>query len=200
MKPRPNWIKALNAVPRQGIDADEQTGTPLAPAERSRRVKELFEAHNNALLKFLTSRLKSVQEAKEVAQEAYVRLLQIDSDRGISHLEAFLFRTAANLASNRIKSAARRERIDSIVFFGEAQVAPAAETEVAAQQEIEALLGAIEELPAKCRNAFVMYRFYCHELADIARSMNISERMVRIYIERAAAFCYERLLSTGGET
>jgi DNA-directed RNA polymerase specialized sigma24 family protein len=92
----------------------------------------------------------------------------------------------------------RRERIDSIVFFGEAQVAPPAEAEVAAQQEIEAVLSAIEELPAKCRNAFVMYRFYCHELADIARSMSISERMVRIYIERAAAFCYERLLGTGG--
>ena len=198
MKRRPDWLQELSSIPRQTIDADERTGAPLSSAERSRRVTELFEAHNNALLKFLTIRLNSVQEAKEVAQEAYVRLLQMDSETGVSHLQAFLFKTAANLAANRVKSAGRRERIDSLVFFEEARVAPSPETEVAAQQEVEAVLAAIEELPAKCRNAFVMYRFYCQELADIARSMNISERMVRIYVERAAAFCYERLQGTGG--
>src|SRR5687768_483765 len=107
---------------------------PGEPKAHSQRVAELFEAHNSALMRFLTCRLKSSQDAKEVAQEAYVRMLQLDQPGGVSYLQAFLFKTASNLASDRLKSAARRERIDKIDFFAESDVAPSPEQGVAAGQ------------------------------------------------------------------
>jgi RNA polymerase sigma-70 factor (ECF subfamily) len=63
-------------------------------------------------MRFLTCHLCSAQEAQEVAQEAYVRMLQLDALSGVSYLRPFLFKTAANLATDRLKSAARRGRID----------------------------------------------------------------------------------------
>ena len=194
----PDWMKELKSFPRQGIDVDERSGEALAAEERARRIQELFEANNSALMRFLTGRLKSAQEAKEVAQEAYVRVLQLDTAGGMSHMQSFLFKTAANLAANRVKSIRRRERIDTLEFFGEAPVAASPEDEVAASQVLDQLLAAIQELPAKCRFAFVMYRFHGHEFEDVAQVMNISERMVRIYVERAAEFCRKRLLLAGG--
>ena len=198
MRRTPDWMRELKAVPHKALDVDERSGAPLTSPERARRVQELFESNNKALMRFLTGKLKSTQEAKEVAQEAYVRLLQLDSASGVNHMQGFLFKVAGNLAANRVKSTRRRERIDNIEFFTDASVAPSPEVEVAAQQMIETLIASIEELPAKCRFAFVMHRLQGYELAEVAQSMQISERMVRIYIERAAAFCQERLERTGG--
>lgn len=164
--------------------------------DQGKRIAELFEAHNRSLVRFLTYRLKSSQEAKEVAQEAYVRMLQLDALSGVSYLRAFLFRTAANLATDRLKSASRRGRIDQLEFFDAPDLAPSAEASVEVEQELTALSRAIEELSPKTRYAFIMNRCYGYELSEVARLMNLSERMVRIYVERALVFCRERLLDT----
>lgn len=205
MQRAPDWMKELKSFPRPGIDVDERSGETLAAEERTRRIQELFEANNSALMRFLTRKLKSSQEAKEVAQEAYVRVLQLDTVGGIGHMQAFLFKIARNLAANRAKSARRRERIDTIEFFAEtnvaaSNVAASPEDEAAAAQVMEKLLASIEELPAKCRFAFVMHRFHGHELEDVAQLMQISERMVRIYVERAVEFCRQQLLRAEGGT
>jgi RNA polymerase sigma factor (sigma-70 family) len=194
----PDWSRKLSSISQTRAESGTAAGTPRSPKERSKRIEELFEAHNNALIRFLMCKLKSSQEAKEVAQEAYVRILQLDSADGVSHLQAYLFKTAANLAADRIKTGVRRERLDRLEFFNDADVVPAPEIGLAASEEIEKVLAAVEALPAKCRYAFIMHRFYDHEIADVARLMNVSERMVRIYVERAVVFCRKRLLSPGG--
>lgn len=189
----PEFEQALDiARPGETGAADESAD------ERSRRIAELFEAHNRALMRFLTCRLKSAQDAKEVAQEAYVRMLQLDALGGVSYLRAFLFKTASNIAADRLKSAARRGRIDRLEFFWRSDVAPSPEPGVAAEQELATILRIVEELPPKCRYAFIMNRFHGREFAEIARLMGLSERMVRLYVERALVFCRERLSETGG--
>jgi RNA polymerase sigma factor (sigma-70 family) len=170
-----------------------ESESPGVPREHNARIAELFEAHNRSLLRFLTCRLQSSQEAKEIAQEAYVRLLRLDSADGIGYLRAFLFKTAANLAADRLKSVARRERIDRLDFFEETAYAPSSEQKLAAEQELTALLGSVEELPPKCRYAFVMHSFYGCSFKEVAASMGLTERMVRLYVERALVFCRERL-------
>lgn len=174
-----------------------QLDTPAAEQDAGTRIAALFEAHNRALLRFLTCRLRSTQEAKEVAQEAYVRLLQLDSPAGVGYLRAFLFKTAANLAADRLKSASRRGRIDKLDFFDQEPATPSPESGIAAQQELSALIKIIDELPAKCRYAFIMHRFQGNSLAEVAAHMGLTERMVRLYVERALAYCRDRLT---GET
>ena len=66
-------------------------------------VSKLFRDHNRMLVGYLTSRLRSEQEAKEVAQEAYVRLLQLQDPGTPSLLRAYLFKTATNLAIDRLR-------------------------------------------------------------------------------------------------
>lgn len=171
-------------------DARSPSGAP----DHSTRVGELFEAHNRALLRFLSCRLRSAQEAKEVAQEAYVRMLQLDAPDGIGYLRAFLFKTAANLAADRMKSMARRGRVDRLEFFDISDCEPSPETGVSAAQELAVVMKICEQLPARCRYAFVMHRFQGHTIPEVAASMNLSVRMVQLYVERALAFCRERLI------
>jgi len=201
MRRVPDWMRELSSLARSRAEVGVGACLPAPPAEHNQRIAELFETYNAALIRFLTHRLHSAQEAKEVAQEAYVRLLQLDSPDGVSHMQALLFKTAANLAADRVRNTGRRERIHQLRFFGRdaEDAAPSPEETVAAEQEIGEVLSAIEELPPKCRYAFVMHRFYGHELKDVAHLMNISERMVRIYVERAIVHCRKRLASAGGQ-
>ena len=168
--------------------------TSASASEHSARIGTLFESHNRALLRFLACRLQSAQEAKEVAQEAYVRMLQLDAPGGIGYLRAFLFKTAANLAADRLKSAARRGRVDQLEFFDETECEPSPEQGVSAAQQLDAILKACDELPARCRYAFVMHRFHGHSMSEVAGMMGLSVRMVQIYVERALVFCRDRLL------
>lgn len=158
------------------------------------RVASLVEAHHAALLRFLTGRLRSAQEAREVAQDAYVRLLQLGAADGIGYLRAYLFKTAANLATDRLRSTARRERVGHLEFGERAEAfEPSPETSVSAQQELATILQLLDELPARCRHAFVMHRFYGHSTAEVAESMGLSVRTVQMYVERALTFCSERV-------
>lgn len=195
---RPVGRNADTPTPESGDAAVADGNDPRAARRHSERIAELFTAHNGALLRFLTCRLKSPHEAREVAQEAYVRMLQLDAPGGISYLQAFLFKTASNLAADRMKSQARRRRIDQLGFFDDVEVSPSPESGVAAGQQVESVLEALDELPPKCRYAFIMHRFHGHEIGHVAELMNLSERMVRLYVERALVFCRKRLLAAGG--
>ena len=48
-------------------------------------------------------------------------------------------------------------------------------------------------MPPKCRTAFLLHRVHEVPVAEVAERMNLSVRMVRLYIARALAHCRERL-------
>ena len=75
----------------------------MPPESTHTAVSELFREHNRMLVRYLTVRLQSVQEAKEVAQESYARLLQLPQPGAPSLLLAYLFKTATNLAIDRLR-------------------------------------------------------------------------------------------------
>ena len=161
-----------------------------------REIERLFQEHNQSLLRFVTARLHSEQEAREIAQEAYVRLLNLDKPNTVSYLRAFLFRIAANLVSDRLKQRNRRREIRDLVFFDIAKTSPPPEKVLGAREELEVIRLAIEELPAKCRMAFLSHKIHDLSVEDTALQMRLSVRMVRLYIARAIAHCKERLDDT----
>jgi RNA polymerase sigma-70 factor (ECF subfamily) len=171
---------------------------PCATSETAQRahaelIEKLFREHNDALIRFLTLRLHSSQAAREVAQEAYVRLLSLHEPGAISYLRAFLFRTAANLAVDRQRREGVHSRATELPLFHELTDARTPERRVAGVQEIQYLDGLLAELTPKCRQAFILNRFYGVDFAVIAQEMGVSERSVRAYVERALIHCRERM-------
>ena len=63
------------------------------------------------------------------------------------------------------------------------------ERRVAGEQTLERLRRLIAAMPPKCRQAFVLHRFHGRDIASIASEMNIAERTVRAYVERALLQC-----------
>lgn len=164
------------------------SGDP-AGSSHAQRISRLFSEHNESLIQFLATRLRSVQEAKEVAQEAYVRLLSLENSGAVSFLRAFLFKTAANLAVDRIRSRTRQQRAFDAGLCDESRETPTPDREVANAQDVEIVRRLVAELPPKCRHAFLLHRVHGAEFSEIAEEMGLSERMVRHYVLRAVLYC-----------
>ena len=183
----------------------DDTEKPPEVGETDRRdgyekhISRLFEEHNQSLLRFVSARLHSQQEAKEIAQEAYVRLLNLDEPNTVSYLRAYLFRIAANLVSDRLKQRERRSRLRNLVFFEQEVSSPPPESVLDAHDELEIVQTAILELPAKCRKAFLLHKIHSMSIENTAKEMNLSPRMVRIYVARAVAYCQEQLDNANAE-
>jgi RNA polymerase sigma factor (sigma-70 family) len=183
----------------ENSDNLNSAGSSHASAEdRTRLVERLFREHNRSLLRFLFLKLHSEQEARDVAQEAYVRVLNLDSPETVSHLRAFLFKTAANIAIDRARARARMTSapVLALEFFEEERADLDPARGVAAREELDVIARALDELTPKCRQAFLMRRLDGLSSAEIAVRMQIPERTVRYYIVEAIVYCRRRLDET----
>ena len=185
--PQPNPPES--ATPTQ-VDDPECDTREAADSARSALIERLFREHNEALIRFLALRLRSQQEAREVAQEAYVRLLKLDQPGAVSFLRAFLFKTAANLAVDRIRhEQTARQATRDIRFLEEFASHPTPEQFARDAEQLKLVQKLIEELPPKCRRAFLLHKVHGLEFAEIAAQMGLGERMVRTYVVRAVLYC-----------
>lgn len=172
-------------------DSDSQSpATGGAPANEThgQHVERLFREHNESLVRYLRARLHSQDEAKEVAQEAYVQLLGLHHPETVHFLQGYLFRTAANLATNRLKRRVQRRRDDELVFF-EDQDARSPERVCAGKRDIDLVNQALNELPPNCREAFRLVRLGGLSSDEAAQQLSLHPRQVRRYVSRALAHC-----------
>jgi RNA polymerase sigma factor (sigma-70 family) len=160
---------------------------------RSELVERLFREHNEALLRFLAARLQSLQEARDVAQEAYVRLLNMDTITTVSHLRAFLFKTAANIAIDRLRSRQHEARPTTVEFFDDQPGDLPPERRLAATQELQLVATFLQELPPRCRHAFLLRRLHGLSAQQISEQMDIPLRTIRHYVVEALVYCRVRL-------
>jgi RNA polymerase sigma factor (sigma-70 family) len=169
------------------------SGPVGANASSAHELARLIEEHNRALHAFLMIRLKDEEEARDVAQEAYVQVLQLHQPGAVNFLRAYLFKTAANIAINRARQRSTRGRLDAMHASEEAVDRLSPERMVLAEEEVEIFRRALFELPPKCRRAFVLHRFQEWDIEQIAAELGIRARMVRHYLLQAGLYCKLRV-------
>lgn len=161
-------------------------------------VSQLFREHDRMLVRYLTVRLQSVQEAREVAQESYARLLQLPQPGAPSLLRAYLFKTATNLAIDRLRHRKiQRLAEEQPALLSELTPSPGdlgdPAEQLLAREQAEQLLGYLQELPSKCQRVFDLHRLEGVPQHAVAVRMGFSERMVRRYVTYAMVYCHLRL-------
>lgn len=181
---------SVNLAPAEATPVDLAA---IGREERARLVGRLFHEHNRALVSFLRAKLHNDQEAREVAQEAYVKLLQLESPGVVSFLQAYLFKIASNIAIDRIRHQAVGEKLvrEEAALFDEVDETASPERNLLARDELDRISKAMERLPEKCRQAFVLHVLMERPLAQVAAEMNLSARMVSYYIVRGLEVCKE---------
>ena len=154
----------------------------------------LFREYYDELVSYLTLKLRSRDQAMDVAQEAYLRVLSQDSSAPILQPRAFLYKTALNLSVDlfRKKQRLAEESLDS-EDIQEALVVQADQESVAeSKEQVQLLYNAILELPPRCRQVFLLHKFKERSHEEIAAHLGISKSMVEKHIIKATAYCRER--------
>jgi RNA polymerase sigma factor (sigma-70 family) len=175
--------------------SDESQCIPSSSRTRihASALAKLFLENNRSLCAYLRVRVASQHEAEDIAQEAYARLLQHDQPRAISFLRAYLFKVAANIASDRARQRRLHSRID-LAHSSEQQIESATpDQQLHAAEQLSMLARALSELPEKYGRAFLLFRIQEWDTNQIAADLAVGERMVRNYVSRTARYCRLRL-------
>ncbi|MGH8655991.1 MAG: RNA polymerase sigma factor [Gammaproteobacteria bacterium] len=153
----------------------------------------LFRRHAGELRSFAQRRVGS-QEAEDVVQEAFLRLLQHTDVSRVANPRAYLYRVAAAEASDhgvRLQAHANRSEpaLDPDLLCSSE---PSPESAAESAAELGRCLAALDELPAPNRHVFLLHRLDGLTHADIAKALRIPKRSVERYAAKALAHCLER--------
>ncbi|OAI24436.1 RNA polymerase subunit sigma-24 [Methylosinus sp. R-45379] len=160
------------------------------PNTRFSILRELFARTQRDLTRLLTRRV-GPDHAPDIVQEAFLRVMHRDMTEEISDPPAYLRRTAVNLAMDF----SRRRKLESKLFVADPESCDAPSDEPSADETLEAdrrariLTAAIETLPPKCREVFVLRMHHDVPQDEIARRLGISRNMVDRHLRIAIKRC-----------
>ena len=131
-------------------------------------------------------------------KKAYVRLLQLQEPDRPSLLRAYLFKTATNLAIDRLRHRTIQHRAQEQPELFEDLNTTSGELDdpakqLLAREQAGRLLGFLQELPVKCLQVIDLHRVEGLPQHEVAARVGISERMVRRYVTYAIIYCHLRL-------
>jgi RNA polymerase sigma-70 factor (ECF subfamily) len=162
---------------------------PASESETAGALSALFREHNRALVGFIRRRVDDPQEAREIAQEAYVRLLQLDRPVAVGYLRWYLFKIARHLTTDRFRQRAARARIDRLDDGADLELGNPTEAGALAAEELGRLRAALAELPPKIREALVLHRVEGLSSTAIAARLGLTDRMIRYHLQRGLVYC-----------
>lgn len=147
---------------------------------------------------FLTRKFGCPLLAEDVVQETWLRVRRLPQPPVLDQPRAYLFKMAANLAIDRLRSEKLRARYISADAVPEdiPDGMPLPDRLVDCQQRMVILRKAVDELPPRCREVFMLHKFEGLSHVEVAGRLGISRNMVEKHIIRGLAHCRDRLRQT----
>jgi RNA polymerase sigma-70 factor, ECF subfamily len=153
-------------------------------ANIEREVEQLFQAHHDAVYRYLVRLTGDPDLAADLAQETFIRWV----DRRPEHdnPRAWLFTVATNLVRDHGRVGARRLTLlrgsDSTVAMGQADPAPDGQLEAAETQRLVRV--ALDGLPEKERTLLLMQQEgFTHR--EIGEAIDVNPKSVGVLLSRA---------------
>ncbi|MFT3813308.1 MAG: RNA polymerase sigma factor [Acidovorax sp.] len=149
----------------------------------------------NEFLRFFTREVKDVYEAQDLVQETFSRVLaKVAAGEQVDDVRGLLYKVARHLLIDRHRQLAVRDHVsDEVLAEMAAPASDEPEARYAGQQRVRLLVRAIEGLPDRCREAFVLHRLDGLPQAEVAARMGVSLNMVERHIMLAIATCRKAL-------
>lgn len=157
-------------------------------------IEQMYQDNHEGFLRFLMQKTHNRDDAHDVLQEAFQKLMKRDGLREMENPRAYLYRTATNIIIDRQRKGQHHLRyireVTSGVEVGSASLTDAIppDRQVAARQELDMIYRALEALPEKCRRTFLMHREQNMKYGEIAEILSISVSMVEKYMIMALKY------------
>jgi len=176
--------------------------------ENKSALEELFQNHGPGLIRFLSRKMRSAEDAEDIAQNAFIRIQRVANSGELDNLKAYLYQTASNLAIDQL----RREKLhnnyinqETTKHLAQDEAGPSMSDQctpdrlLSAQRQLKEIRKALDGLPIKCRQAFLLHRNKGLSYSEIAHEMGVSVSSVEKYILQSLKTCRKALSRAGAE-
>jgi len=160
--------------------------------------KYIYENHKKALFAFVNSYTKSTPLTKDIVQDTFIKLWTaretLEED---SSVVSFLYRTAYNtFIDSYRKKKTERSTLDGWLHKRLLQLGKDDNDEVK-NRKIKLMQKAIEKLPPRCKEVFVMSKFDELKYVEIAEQLNISVKTVEAQMGKAFSIIRKEVKDKG---
>lgn len=139
---------------------------------------------------FFAKRVSPRDDVDDLVQEVFLRLIQRGNGQPIESMEKYLFQSAANVLRDRYRRQQTRdhdmhESYEDFKYSG-SEITP--ERVLIGKETVSQVVAALDDLPMRTRDVFVLRGFEKYKYTEIARMMNISTRTVEKHMAKALAY------------
>ena len=141
----------------------------------NRRAERYMKEYGNAILRLAYTYVHNSADAEDVLQETLIRVLQANPEfENETHEKAYLLRSAANIAKNKILAVKRQETDE----LNEELIAEE-------REDLSFVWEAVKSLPEAQREAVHLFYQEGYQTAEIAEILGRNESTVRSDLRRA---------------
>lgn len=176
-------------MPYHGI----MTGTPDAAPRVTASMPDTV-AYRPALVLYFRRKSRDQNEIDDLVQEVFLRIAARRSAEVLENVAGYVFQTAASVLADRHRRRTVRHA-DAHVEFDSDRHSSAdfdAARILEARQSLQAAVAALQKLPERTRDIFILRRLEGHAFRDIASRFGISVSAVEKHMVRAV----QHLVST----
>lgn len=154
---------------------------------------KLFNEFYSPLCRFAIGFVIDHDSAEEIVQQVYVNLWskheQIDTGKSI---RTYLYTSVKNRCLNYLRD---QKKFRSYYLDVEAELEiPVAEKDIISEADLnKQITEALDKLPPKCREIFMLCRFEDMKYKEIAEKLNISQKTVEAQMSKALKIMREEL-------
>ncbi len=172
----------------------------------SNEAVQLAERFRRPLLSFFLRRLHDREEAEDLTQEVFLRILGRGDSVPVENPEIYIFRIAANLLRDRARKALTHHQAEHASLDApEAEFADAGrlasglvddcgpERVLLSQESLTEAMRALDELSPRTRDIYMLFRIEKMKQRDIAALYGLTVSSVAKHIARAGVHLSRRL-------
>ena len=176
--------------------AHERNLRQLSSRQSWTDIAEWYERYQEPLLGYLNQLTRSVHDAEDIAQEAFLHLWFARSSGPIHNPKAFLFATASNLLKDNCRRA-HTHAMKLAVQLEDVEIPDLSEPSqvVESDQALALIVSTLEHLRPSTQEAFLLDRVELCPHSQIAARLGVTVSMV----EKHIAYAMTALESTGFE-
>lgn len=161
------------------------------PDDSNRWLTEEVLPHEAALKAYLRSHFPGIRDVDDIVQESYLKLLETKRHHDIVSPKAYLFTTARNAALSILRRPQifSDEPVTDLTVPSIVESDPDAAEITSRRHEIAMLMDAIDTLPPRCREIFILRKLRGVPQKEIASRLGLSVQTVQVQVARGAAKC-----------
>lgn len=161
----------------------------IAPTSPS--IAEIYDAHHGWLMRWLRGKLSCADQAADLAQDTFLRLLTtpVEQQKGLREPRAYLTTVAQRLVIDHYRRQSLEQAWKDTLALMPEPLTPSPEERMLMLETLHRIDTMLDGLLPPVRTAFLLSQLEGLAYADIARRLGISERTVKRYMVQAFERC-----------